>query len=165
MPTPSKWLMFAPALGLMAACSSNTPAYPPVSVAPPAATVPATPSALDTGTSGIAGTTARPLALTPTQIANTISNNTLTGIARNGVPYSIYFTSDGRQRFQQGNIRDAGTWHVTADGRFCWTFNKVSSGREECYVLYRSGDTITLQTPDGSASDTARLLTGNPEHI
>lgn len=106
-----------------------------------------------------------PMRMSATDITSAFINNTAEGVTTNGVPYAAYFTADGRQRFKQGNFRDAGTWHVLPDGRFCSSLTQVSNGNQECYYMYRSGSAISFQRPDGVTVGNVTMVAGDPEGL
>jgi hypothetical protein len=180
----SSWkhsLVLAPALAALAACASETPPQtavvtpPPVVVTPPpAVVVPGTvltpaPTVVVPPSSGIAGTAAAPL-VTPARLGTNeitalLTGNTVTGVASDGRSYAAYFTPDGRVRFRTGTTTDSGTWRATSDGRLCSTLTRLGSGAEECYSLYRIGNTFRFDRPDGNPVGTFQVTPGNVQSL
>lgn len=173
----SKSLMLLPALALLAACEP-APYHPTqaVSVSP---TPPALPGALGAPIAPAAtaplsgGTVAPPPGVAPNvpvrmsanDIVAMLANNTAEGVTTNGLPYAVYFAANGQQRFREGNFTDAGTWHVLPDGRFCSALVRVGSNVEQCYVMYRTGNVITFQRPDGVTVGNVNVVGGNPQGL
>jgi hypothetical protein len=60
-----------------------------------------------------------------------------------------------------GGLRDAGRWHITSDGQVCWQW--WSTRREECFTIYRKGETFELYPQDGLGKVVFRRQPGNPE--
>jgi hypothetical protein len=104
---------------------------------------------------------AQPVRLSAPEIAATLSNNTAQGYAANGLPYAVYFDATGQERFREATFVDAGTWRVLADGRFCSALVRLSGNVEQCYVLYRSGASVTFQRPDGVILGSVTVVAGN----
>jgi len=162
-----------PALALLAACA--TAPYPPAQtvavVAPPppppsltgalgAPLAPATTTALSG--SSVPVTPGAPMRMSAAEISTAFADNTAQGTTANGLPYAIFFTPDGTERFRQGDFTDIGTWRVLPDGRFCSSLTRLSGNAEECYVMYRSANTITFERRDGVSVGSINLLPGNP---
>ena len=59
---------------------------------------------------------------------------------------------------------DVGAWHVTADGRYCRTWNVWDNGRTRCYTVYRDGEAFELHPEDRLSKFVLTRRTGNPEH-
>lgn len=169
MPAASKLLLLVPALALLAACES-APYHPghAVSAAPPpppnltgalgaplapAVTMPMAGSTVPPGT---------PMRLSATEISTMLANNTAQGVTTDGQPYAAFFSADGQERFREGNFADAGSWRVLPDGRFCSLLPRLSGNAEECYIMYRSGNAITFQRPDGLTVGSVNVVPGNP---
>jgi hypothetical protein len=183
MPIPSRFLTLLPALALVAACASpETRVAPTATSAPPVLTgalgAPIAPQPLPTQATGAplalsGGSTApapvampgAPTRMSAGEIAAALSNNTAQGITTEGAPYALYFVGDGQERFRQGGFSDAGTWRVLPDGRFCSSLARVSSDNQQCYIMYRSGQTITFQRPDGVTVGNVTVVPGNPERL
>jgi len=177
MAAPSKLsVMLLPALALLAACSS-TPHHeanavvvpPPPPPMPGALGTPGNPSA-----AALSGTTVAPgaivepnapMRMSATDIATAFANNTAEGVTANGLPYAIYFGRNGQERFRQGSFDDSGTWQVLPDGRFCSSLVRISANSEECYIMYRTGDVISFQRPDGVTIGSVRVVPGNPQNL
>ena len=106
-----------------------------------------------------------PVRMSAPEITTALTNNTAEGVTTNGMPYAMYFTADGRERFKQGNYRDIGTWRVLPDGRFCSALTEISNGNQECYYMYRSGSAISFQRPDGVTVGNVTVVAGDPERL
>ena len=186
MPVPSK-LLLLPALALLAACASHetrvaTPAPAASSVPPspppltgalgaPIAPLPPTARASD-GTQFSGSTAPAPIAMpgAPTrmsanEISAALSNNTAEGVTTEGLPYDIYFSGDGHERFRQANFADNGTWRVRPDGRLCSSLARVSDDTQQCYILYKNGQTLTFESPEGVTVGNVTVLPGNPKRL
>lgn len=187
MPMSSRVLMLLPALALVAACasperrsepaaSSTTTAVPPplagalgapIAPAPPPTEATSTPLPLSGGSTAPAPVAmpGAPTRMSANEITSALSNNTAQGATTAGVPYSVYFSGDGKERFHQGDFNDVGTWRVMPDGRFCSSLARISSDNQECYIMYRNGETIRFQRPDGTDVGRVSVVPGNPEHL
>lgn len=187
MPLPSRSLMLLPALALLAACASSetrvTPAATSAPPSPPPLTgaigapitpVPPMPQptlAMPTPLSG--GTTApapvampgMPMRMSANEITAALSNNTVKGVTTEGAPYTVYFAGDGQERFRQADFSDVGTWRVLPDGRFCSSLARVSDDTQQCYIMYRNGQSITFQSPEGITVGNVTVVPGNPERL
>jgi hypothetical protein len=106
-----------------------------------------------------------PMRMSAADISSAFINNTAQGVTTNGTPYAIYFTADGRQRFQQGSFRDSGIWEVLPDGRFCSSLSQVSNGNRECYYMYQNGRVITFERPDGVTVGNVNVVAGDPDAL
>lgn len=169
----SKLLPLLPALVLLAACEA-APYHPghAVSAAPPPPPPPNLTGALGTplapaATMPLAGSSVpvvpgAPMRLSADEIAAAFTNNTAQGVAADGQPYAAYFTADGQERFRAGAFTDVGTWRVLPDGRFCSALTRLGGGGEECYIMYRSGNAITFQRPDGVTVGSVTVVAGDP---
>ena len=169
MPAASKSVvLLLPALAVLAACEP-APYHPShaVSAPPPAMAgalgAPLAPSA----TTALAGSTVPPAPATPermsaTDIAATLSNNTAEGVTANGLGYAAYFAANGEERFRQGAFNDAGTWRVRPDGELCSAMVQLNGNVEQCYLMYRSGNVVTFQRPDGVTVGSVTVVPGNP---
>jgi hypothetical protein len=62
-----------------------------------------------------------------------------------------------------GAEHDTGTWHITADGRFCNSWNVCNGWREGCFAVYREGETFELSRNDRFVKKVFRRMPGNPE--
>jgi hypothetical protein len=155
-----------PALALLAACTTQASRPNDVVIVAP----PALPGALGApvapGTEPpMAGSTVppnTPMRLSAAEISATLSNNTVQGVSANGLGYASFFTATGEERFREGSFNDTGTWRVLPDGRFCSTLTRLSGNAEECYILYRSGTTLTFQRPDGITVGNVTVVAGDP---
>jgi hypothetical protein len=165
-----------PAAALLAACSSPPPPQTTVITTPPPPIVTgalgAPPSAAPLSGSSlapvppIAGSPRLvPRPLTPSETMAALTGNTAIGTTATGVPYQLYFTADGRERFRQGNFADAGTWRVLPDGQLCMRMPQVSNNAEECYLLAQYGNLVLYQRPDGLEQGSLRIVPGNPHGI
>jgi hypothetical protein len=177
MPVAAKPLMLLPVLALIAGCNPHPYSHDTVAVAPTPPPPPALPGALgvpaapgyiaplsgSTVAPGVAPTT--PVRMSATEVAGTLANNTAEGVATNGLPYAAYFTADGHERFREGNFTDIGTWRVLPDGRFCSALVQLSTNTEECYVMYRVGNNLTFERPDGTTVGNVTVVRGNPQGL
>ena len=185
MPTSPRVLLLLP-VALVAACAmperhsgpttATTTAAPPplagalgapITPAPPPTEAASTPLPLSGGSTAPAPVAmpGAPTRMSANEITAALSNNTAQGATTAGVPYSAYFSGDGKERFHQGGFTDTSTWRVLPDGRFCSSLSRVSSDNQECYIMYRSGQTITFQRPDGVTVGNVTVVPGNPERL
>jgi hypothetical protein len=143
---------------LLAGCAPDSTTTPATTTAPAASSAP--PAA-------ISGTTVAPgrTRMTAVEIQSTLANNTATGTARNGQTYYAYFGPTGQVRFQQDNISDTGTWQILPDGQFCSRMARINDGIEQCYTLYRNGQVMTFDRPDGTPIGSFTALAGNPHDL
>ncbi len=172
---PKALLTLLPAASLLAACATGSyydehraTAAPP----PPPPPLPGSLGVSPGASSSLSGTTVAPplrttapMRMSASEIAATLSNNTVQGVSSNGLPYAIYFAGNGQERFREGSFVDTGTWHVRPEGLFCSTLVRLNGDREQCYAMYRSGDTITFARPDGVAIGSIGVVPGNPNGI
>jgi len=159
MLAPLKALFLAlPALVLLAGCEQDSMTQPTSAAAPVGSSAPP---------AGISGTTVAPgpTRMTSAEIKSTLANNTATGVARNGQTYYAYFGPTGQVRFQQDDIRDTGTWRILPDGLFCSQMTRINDGAEQCYTLYRNGQVMTFDRPDGTPIGSFTALAGNPRDL
>lgn len=181
MPMSSRLLLLLPALALLAACADHdrrvaTPAASSVPPSPPPLTgalgAPIAPPPDDVA--GFAGGTSAPapiampgapMRMSASEIQAALANNSAQGVTTEGQPYALYFTGDGQERFRQGDYRDTGTWRVLPDGRFCSTLSRVSNNNQQCYVMYRNGQNITFERPDGVTVGSVTVTPGNPQSL
>ena len=171
----SKWLVLT--LPFLAAACNPSPYRvngPPPQAAnePPVATgALGAPSAPGTVVASSGSTTApiadprAPMRMSASDIAATLSNNTATGMTTNGRPYAIYFAGNGQERYREGAFNDAGTWRVLPDGRLCSSLVRLNSNNEECYIMYRTGNTLSFQAPDGVSTGSVAVTPGNPQSL
>lgn len=94
-----------------------------------------------------------------------LANNTAVGLTDTGVPYQVYFATNGVARFREENVVDGGTWRVLPDGTLCSRLARVAGGAESCYALSRYGDVILYHRPDGLAMGSIRVVAGNPQNL
>ena len=184
----SSKLLLLPALALLAACASRetrvaTPAASSVPRASPssprltgalgAPIAPLPPTARASDGTQFSGTTSpapvampgAPTRMSANEITSALSNNTASGVTTEGLPYEIYFSGDGKERFRQANFADNGTWRVLPDGRLCTSLARVSDDTQQCYVLYKSGQTVTFESPEGVTVGNVTLIPGNPKRL
>ena len=182
----SSKLLLLPALALLAACASRETrvATPTAHSVPPSPSSPVRTGALGApiapmpppaganGAPQFSGTTSAPVAMpgAPTrmsanEITAALSNNTAEGVTTEGLPYEIYFSGDGHERFRQANFTDNGTWRVLPDGRLCSSLGRVSDGTQQCYIMYQKGQTITFDSPEGVTVGNVTMLPGNPKRL
>jgi hypothetical protein len=78
----------------------------------------------------------------------------------------MYAPAYGEIRGLRGfNYQDRGTWRVTEDDQVCVKWNKWWATVERCWKVFVEGDEVTWVKPDGSFSDGARLVKGNPDKL
>lgn len=183
----SSKLLLLPALALLAACASREPQVktPTASSAPPAPSspvltgalgapiTPMPPAAGANGDTQFAGSTSpapvampgAPTRMSANEITAALSNNTAEGVTSEGHPYQIYFSGDGQERFRQANFADKGTWRVLPDGRLCTSLARVNDDTQQCYVMYKKGQTITFDSPEGVTVGNVTMVPGNPKRL
>jgi hypothetical protein len=103
--------------------------------------------------------------LTPTEIQRLLANNTATGVSKRNNTYYAWFDPSGQVRFEEGEIRDHGTWHVLPDGQFCAQMVQLNQGNDQCYALYRDGSVLAYGQADGTMVGTFLVLSGNPHNL
>lgn len=172
-------VLVLPVLVLLAACHSSPDrgaaastgsASPPVLTgafgAPIAPTPPGT-TALSGGSTAPApiAMPGAPTRMSADEILAAFSNHTAQGVTTNGSPYAVYFAFDGEERFRQGGLHDSGTWRVLPDGRLCSSLARVSDGNQQCYIMHRSGQTVTFERADGVIVGSVVLRPGNPDNL
>ena len=166
---PRIFLAALPALAMLAACSNDMPTTtaPPPTGATAAAPMPMTSGAeANAGMSGLSGSTEPPpIQMNSADIQSLLVNNTATGIATNGETYYAWFGPTGQIHFEQGTVRDTGTWRTLPDGRLCSQMARRQSQGEQCYSLYRNGSALTFAQPDGKTVGSFSVLTGNPQDL
>jgi hypothetical protein len=181
----SSKLLLLPALALLAACASHetrvaTPTTPAATSVPPSpppltgalgAPIAPVPQSID-GTQFSGSTAPAPVAMpgAPTrmsanEITAALSNNTAEGVTTEGLPYTIYFSGDGHERFRQAGFGDNGTWRVMPDGRLCSSLARVSDGTQQCYIMYKNGETLTFESPEGVTVGNVTMVPGNPRQL
>jgi hypothetical protein len=175
MPAPLKPVVLLLPVLALAACAEpagptivTQPSPPPPPMLNGALGAPIAPETAMSGSSTPLGPVAMPGAperMSASDITTAFINNTAQGVTTNGLPYSMYFTADGREHFKQGAYRDTGTWHVLPDGRFCSTMTQVSDGTQQCYFMYRSGNTVNFQRPDGVTVGSVNVIAGDPQGL
>jgi hypothetical protein len=111
--------------------------------------------------SGTSTFVAVPTRLSANEALAVLSDNTATGTTTNGQVYYAYFKRDGELQFAQPSYRDRGAWRVSADGSLCSRLSRTNSGVEQCYVLYRDGNNIRFDRPDGARVGTFTVEPGN----
>jgi hypothetical protein len=136
----------------------------------PASSPYASPFAGSTAQTSSSTTTTTTTVLTSTQLSaneavTLLSGNTATGMASNGQTYFMLFRNDRQLRFRENQYRDRGDWHVALDGQLCTTLRVVDVGVENCYALYRNGNTIDFGGRDGNRLGTFSVLQGDPQNI
>jgi hypothetical protein len=167
-------LCFALPVLALAACSSDsprtaqqgssyaTPVSPTVTpIQPPSSSAQATAPGAIAGTSTPGG----PTKMTPTEIQSMLANNTATGVSRSGSAYYAWFSPSGQVRFVEGEVRDTGTWRILPDGQLCTQMARLNAGQDQCYSIYREGQVLTYDRPDGTTIGTFSVLSGNPQNL
>ena len=164
------------ALPFLAAACNPSPyrvnGPPPQAAEPPVATgalgapyAPGTVVASSGSTIAPIANPSAPMRMSATDIAAALSNNTASGMTTNGQPYAIYFAGNGQERYREGAFNDAGTWRVLPDGRLCSSLVRLSNNSEECYIMYRTGNTLSFQAPDGVSTGSVAVTPGNPQNL
>ena len=102
--------------------------------------------------------------LTASEVVASITNNTVSGAAPNGVPYYAYYLPNGQERYRFGNAVNGGVWHVMPDGRLCSQVVNLNGNAEQCYLLYRMGSQVGIWHPGGSFEGVT-VLAGNPMRL
>jgi hypothetical protein len=74
--------------------------------------------------------------------------------------YVAYFAADGSSRVNAGVTSDTGTYRI-ADDMVCITWTHLRAGAEHCYVVFKKGDTYTMQQPNGVVWSDATFTPGN----
>jgi hypothetical protein len=77
----------------------------------------------------------------------------------------IFFAPDGIAFRKSKDSVDAGTWRIADDGGLCRTWHVVDGGRARCFDVYRTGETVELQTRDRWSTTILERRTGNPERF
>jgi hypothetical protein len=115
---------------------------------------------------GIAGSSTAPGLpgrLTQSEVVALLSNNTVSGVDANGRPYQAFLSADGEFRMRRGNVVEAGAWRAMPDGAICST--RTSAPAEQCYLLWREGNLIRFDRPNGTPVGSVTVLPGNPENL
>ena len=151
-----------PVVLMLAACSSDnasstmTPSGPTT-----ATTAPMAPPAA----SGSTMAEPSPTHLSSADVRSLLVNNTATGVARDGQTYYAWFSPSGQIRYEQGASRDTGTWRTLSNGSLCSLMARRKDKGEQCYSLYRSGNVLTFDQPDGTTVGSFSVLPGNPQAL
>jgi hypothetical protein len=61
---------------------------------------------------------------------------------------------------RRGGVVETGTWRVMPDGEICSV--RTSAPTEQCYRLWREGNLIRFDRPDGTPIGSVTVLPGNP---
>ena len=167
---------------LLGACSSSPPPQPVVAAPPPPPPPAVTGSLIAPQIAAVApvysgsrpvysGSSAAPvlvpgaMRLSASDAMGLLTNNTAVGLTDNGVPYEIYFGSNGVVRFRETNTVEGGTWRLLPDGQVCSQLPSIAHGAENCYVLSRYGNVILYGPANGPAIGSVRVVAGNPQAI
>jgi hypothetical protein len=84
-------------------------------------------------------------------------------------PVNIFIAADG---VLYGTVKggpagvseqDVGTWHITPEGQWCWTWWRWDNRRQRCFVVYREGETFALYPQGLLGKAVFRRVPGNPE--
>jgi hypothetical protein len=62
-----------------------------------------------------------------------------------------------------GAAHDMGTWHITADGQWCRTWNVWENRQEHCHTVYREGESFAFAAKNQFGTAVCRRAPGNPE--
>lgn len=99
--------------------------------------------------------------LTGEEIKEKIIGNSVSGPTKDG-PYTVHFPGYGQvQGVRSSNYKDRGTWRVQ-DDLMCIRWDNWWGNAERCWDVFLTGNTVTWIRPDGSFSDSAELVEGNP---
>ena len=160
---------------LLGACSASPPPRPIVAAPPPPPPPVVTGSLIAPQTSAVApvysGSSTAPvlvpgaMRLSASDAMSLLTNNTAVGLTDSGVPYEVYFGSNGVVRFRETNTVEGGTWRVLPDGQVCTQLPSVTHGAEDCYVLSRYGNVILYGPANGPTIGSVRVVAGNPQAI
>ncbi len=164
-PIIRKIAVLIPTLGLLGACGifgSEPKDAPPATTG--AVVAPATDMAL-AGSSALPSGGGSAVRLPASDVLGLLSNNTAIGLTSTGVPYEVYFASDGSAYFREANLLTKGSWRVLPDGRICSRLQAVNAGAENCYLLSRYGDVVLYQAPGGPVAGSIRVVAGNPQKL
>ena len=162
-----------PVIALLAGCSSesSTPTQQGSSYTPVSPTVtplpPPSGSSQPTAPGAAAGTSTPGSAvkMTPTEIQTMLANNTATGASAAGNTYYAWFGPAGQVHFVEGTVRDTGTWRVLPDGQLCTQMARLNNGEDQCYTIYREGQVLNYDRPDGIKIGTFSVISGNPQNL
>ncbi len=102
--------------------------------------------------------------LTADQIRQQLIDHTLSGVI-GGLPFELYSASDGTQKVKMTKFNDTGTWRIIADGHWCRTWKVAYGGKEDCFTVYKNGETYHSVTPEGAARSSYTAKPGNPDHL
>lgn len=106
--------------------------------------------------------------MTADEIRAAFTGNSLTGTAKDGSIFHVYFADEATLRgiWRDGVVvdRDGGSWSVSEDGVYCSSWTKLRDGAEKCWRIYQGADgDLTWFLPDGTNDDdNSRLVPGNP---
>jgi hypothetical protein len=101
----------------------------------------------------------QPVPLTASELRAELPGNTFE-VGRQ----QIFIEPGGRVYGRIRSDADVGAWHVTADGRYCRTWNVWDNGRSRCYTVYRDGEAFELHLEDRLSKLVLTRRPGNPEH-
>ena len=101
--------------------------------------------------------------LTADQIRLQLIDHTISGVT-GGMQFDLYTAPDGTQKLKMTNFTDAGTWRIIADGRWCRTWRVALGGKEDCFTVYKSGETYYSVT-EGAVRSVYTARPGNPDHL
>ena len=54
---------------------------------------------------------------------------------------------------------------VLPDGQLCTQMARLNNGEDQCYTIYREGQVLTYDRPDGVRIGTFSVISGNPQNL
>lgn len=153
-------LLAAAAALLLAGCQSPSSESGTAAVQP-SSTVTPIPGATSGSSAAVSGARRIP----SNELRSAFTDNTVSGVARNGQTFYSWFAPNGTLHFQQANFQDTGTWSVNSDGQLCTSLTRIANGAESCYDVYGSGNSLTFERTNGQPVGTFTFVPGNPENL
>ncbi len=169
--SPRVFLALLPAFALVVACDMSPTLTAPPPTGSTSAAMPMTSGALaaNSGMMGLSGSTTaaetQPVRMNSVDVQSILVNNTATGVASNGQTYYAWFGPTGQVHYEQGTVRDTGTWRTLPDGRLCSQMSRHQADGEQCYSVYRNGNVMTFDQSDGNSMGSFSVLAGNPQDL
>jgi hypothetical protein len=93
--------------------------------------------------------------------AELIGNTSIGAMANGGSAFVGYTTPEGVQKVKLGAMQDSGSYQITADGRWCTKWQKISGGQELCRLVYKDSDTYYWIDLAGSIVASFKVKAGN----
>jgi hypothetical protein len=117
---------------------------------------------------GLAACQMKPVgqAMSAEDVRAAFSGNTLQGSSVDG-DFVIYVAppDDTVHGMLWGGRHDVGTSTVSAEGRFCITWQQTFDGKTRCYIVRRSAVGFDLLNAEGIVFATVKTSTGNSERL